>query len=227
MTLNLQVGTGTILNRVPFDAARVVVDMGTASILSRVPQDAVQPVPWWGDDPDSWEAVWLDGERLPGLSFITGEVGIRVSRKKVAGKHGESRVQFGYEAAKLQIHLVIWKKEHLDAWNKQLQTLRPRAGRGQPGVVSISHPATTQMGINFVEVIHVGLLQLEEPSMDIFSTKLDVLEHIPRPTANKAKVQNTDVTTIPKSFATGSTGKTLPSPTSQTAVKPSQTNRGP
>lgn len=227
MTVNLQVGTGTILNRVPFEAARVVVDMGTASILSRTPMDAVQSVPWWGDDPDSWEAVWFDGERLPGLSFITGQVGIRVSRRKVAGKHGESRVQFGYEAAKLQVNLVIWTQEHLDAWNKQLQTLRPRAGRGQPGVVSISHPATTQMGINFVEVIHVGLLKLEEPGMDIFSTQIDVLEHIPRPTANKAKVRTTDITTIPTALPTGSTAKTPPTPTSSSAVKPSQTNGGP
>lgn len=225
MSANLQVGTGTIINRLPSTASKVVVDIGTATILSRVPMGAVQPTPFWGDDPDSWEAVWLAGTRLPGFSFITGTVGIRVSRRSVPGKHGESRVQFGYEAAKLSIHLVLWTKEHLDAWNKQLRTLRPRAGRGQPGVVAISHPATTMMGISFVEVIHVSLLQMEDPG-DVFTCQLDVLEHFPKPTANKAKVQAPELnaeTAIPL----GVTGKTPPAPSSRAPVRPSQTNGGP
>lgn len=227
MTVNLQVGTGTVLNRVPFEVARVVVDMGTASILSRTPMDAVQSVPWWVEDPDSWEAVWLDGARLPGVSFITGQVGLRHKRRRAAGVHGDNPVQFGYEAAKLSIELVLWTKEHLAAWSKQLQRLRPRAARGQPPGVSISHPATTMLGINFVEVIHVSLLKCESPGMDIFSTQLELLEHIPQPTANKAKVRNTDLTTVPHQYATGAARKTPPTPTSQTAVRPSQTNGGP
>lgn len=227
MTINLQVGTATIVNRIPIQASKLVVDIGTASILQRIPADAVQPIPWWGDEPEPWEAVWLDGTRLPGYSWIAGQVGLRTGRRRSPGVHGDNRVQYGYEAAKLQVHLVIWTKKHLDALTEQLPKLRPRAARGQPAPVTISHPATAVLGINFVEVIHVSLLRQDEPGMDVYSCELDLLEHIPQPTANKGKVQVPSLANVKTAFPTGTTKKTQPGPASQTAVKPSTTNAGP
>lgn len=228
MSVALRIGTGTILSRTPApDVSKVVVDIGQATILSRTPQDADQAVPWWNEDPASWEGVVLNGTRLPGLSWITGSMGIRVSRKKVGGVHGHTVIQFGYEPGKLSVKLVLWTKQHLIDWVKQLETLRPKPGRGQPSVVSISHPSTQMMGVSWVEVINIGLLEQDEPSMDSFNCKLELRESISPPTAGKAKVKVFDVGTVPTALPIGTTTqKTQNTPTSKTAVPPSQTNGG-
>lgn len=227
MSVSLTVGNGAILSRTPADPSTVSVKVGQGVILERVPQDASSEVTWWGDNPDGWDAIWLDGERMPGLSRITGDVGIRITRKAVPGKHGKTTIQKGYDAAKLRIEVALWTKEDLEDWAKMLQTLRPKAGRGQPSIVSIDHPNTQLYGIYFVEIIRIGLLQQQEPSMDIYTFSMEVLEHFQQPTANKGKVQQAGFANRPTAIPLNSPAPTPPSPQALTASTPSATNARP
>jgi len=226
MTVAVKLGTASIISRVPTDLSRVVVDMGALQVLSRTPMDAVDVVPWWNEDPASWEAVYLAGRRLPGLSWIDGTMGIRVSRKKVTGVHGHVPVQFGYEAGKFQVKMVLWTKEHLQDWAEQLQTLRPRPGRGQPDSVTISHPATTLMGVDYVDVIHVSLLSQDEPGMDVYNCTLDLLEHIPQPVAGKGVTQVPSLSNVKRALNPGKPAQLPTTPQAKAALPPSQTNAG-
>lgn len=211
--------------------AKVSVDIGTIAIVNRVPPAADQPVPFWNDDPASWETVYLDATPLPGLCWLNGKVGIRRSKKTIPGKHGSKVVTYGYEPAQLQVRMVIWTGDHLQRWNDLLQVLRPKISRGMPGVVSIGHPSAAMYGITQVKVMDITLPEQDEPGMDIYNITIDLLEHIPTPLANKGKVtDDTDITKIPQALLKqpGTTAQQQPaSARAASATPPSATNGGP
>lgn len=85
-------------------------------------------VPFWGDDPTSWDTVILAGVKLPGISKVRGRCRRGHERKRIAGKHGATFTFTGDEPMEFDISLKLWTAEHLQTFAtvaRQLKSLKP------------------------------------------------------------------------------------------------------
>lgn len=85
-------------------------------------------VPFWGDDPTSWDTVILAGMKLPGIAKVKGRCRRGHERKRIAGKHGATFTFTGDEPMEFDISLKLWTAEHLRTFTtfaRQLKSLKP------------------------------------------------------------------------------------------------------
>ncbi len=88
---------------------------------------------FWEDSPDLWDTCRLGDNDLPGLARVTATHGRKLDAKSAPGSNGARIVDKGYQAAKVEIVLRMWKREQLDSWLAIAPTLTyrreaPRAG---------------------------------------------------------------------------------------------------
>lgn len=81
-------------------------------------------IPFWEDDPVSWDTVWIEGLRLPGLAKVGGNGKRRHVKKNTPGKHGSTLTFTGDEPTEFTIHLRIWTPEHLADYVSIVQFLK-------------------------------------------------------------------------------------------------------
>lgn len=81
---------------------------------------------FWDDSPDLWDTVVLGDEELPGVARVRATHGRKIDSKSSPGSNGARIVDKGYEAAKVEITLRIWKKEQLETWFRIAPTLTYR-----------------------------------------------------------------------------------------------------
>lgn len=82
--------------------------------------------PFWEDDPDLWDTVYLANVALPGLARVTATHGRKLDSKSPAGSDGATITDKGFKPATVEITLRIWTKEQLDAWRVMAPTLTYR-----------------------------------------------------------------------------------------------------
>lgn len=90
---------------------------------------------FWEDSPDLWDAVYLGDAPLPGVARITANHGRKLDSKSAPGSNGARIIDKGYQPAKVEITLRMWKREQLEAWQRIAPTLTyrrepPRAAAG-------------------------------------------------------------------------------------------------
>lgn len=127
-------------------------------------------VPFWGDAPASWDFVWFDKVRLPGICRITGNVKRRVDPKAISGKKGKKVTVLGDDAAEVSIKLLLWTQKHLSTFTQlvnalkfKLQHAKGTAGTaiGDYPVVNVFHPSLNMYRINMLHVLEYTILQPE------------------------------------------------------------------
>lgn len=102
-------------------------DFTTQTAQSALQGASASSAPFWGDQPDSWDAVYLAGVRIPGLCTVGGKgFEQRVDKKKTAGKHGAKITRTGNECADIDITVRMWTQEHLTAFEQLLKAVKPR-----------------------------------------------------------------------------------------------------
>lgn len=81
---------------------------------------------FWEDSPDLWDAVYLGDAPLPGVARITANHGRKLDSKSAPGSNGARIIDKGYQPAKVEITLRMWKREQLEAWQRIAPTLTYR-----------------------------------------------------------------------------------------------------
>ncbi len=85
-------------------------------------------VPFWGNQPDSWDTLILGGKKLPGRIQISGTgFEMRVDKKKVAGQDGVVVSKLGREPAKFDIIIELWDATHLRDYQAVVAQFSPKA----------------------------------------------------------------------------------------------------
>lgn len=137
-------------------------DLTLAARASRVPGDqSPNAVPFWGEDPESWDTVIILGVRLPGICEVKGKgFHQRIDRKKSPGKNGCTYTHLGIEAAKFDLIIQLWTEQHLLDFAKLIPLLKPRkkttktvdryklSGPNTPGLSGLSSSGINKSGIN-------------------------------------------------------------------------------
>lgn len=91
---------------------------------TKVIQTPSSGVPFWGEDPISWDTVFIAGVRLPGLAKVTGNTKRRHVKKNVPGKHGSTVTFTGDEPTEFTVTVRLWTPEHLADFAKVVQFLK-------------------------------------------------------------------------------------------------------
>jgi hypothetical protein len=112
--------------------------------------------PFWGDNPDAWDAVFIANVRLPGLAKVGGKgFEQRVDAKKTAGKHGASITRTGNEPARVEIQVQLWTEEHLVAYEKLIRQVKPRKAEYKT-VTKATYDTTPKVHRRTVSVGYAG-----------------------------------------------------------------------
>lgn len=174
-------------------------------------------VPFWADSPFPWQQVRINGETLPGIATVTGDVGRKVDTAQAPGNDGGTFTHLGYEPAEVEVKLVLATPEHLEAFTRLAPTIRPRKGEKSPKPVNVYHPALELLGIRSLFLMKIGI---PEPGSvkGTYEVKLGFAEFIPEYHRNTR-------TTTPTTTGGAKTPKPkqAPSkPTAQDVRRPSQ-----
>jgi hypothetical protein len=71
-------------------------------------------VAFWGDAPEAWDTVIIEGLALPGTCDIRGEgFEQRVHRIKARGKHGSTHRYVGTANVDFEVIVKLWTAQHL------------------------------------------------------------------------------------------------------------------
>jgi len=179
-------------------------DLGTVLKPSRNLKFATG-VPFWGDQPESWDTVRIDGITIPGVVRLEGSVGQRWETREVPGQNGAKITRLGYEAAKVSIRILMATEEHLRAFEKLVPLIRPKASDKKETIVTgslktgktsrerrpedafnVEHPALALYGMKTFICERAGLPEQKGDSSGMYEVKLELLEYV-----NQEKVGTT------------------------------------
>ncbi len=114
--------------------------------------------PWDYVEIDYLTTLGADSDKTPGLATVSVRRGRKIDRKKSSGSDGETLTFTGINNADIEISLLIWTPEQLDALIKMWSFLQPAAGKGAPGAFDVHHPQFTINGVkSCVFVDSVGM----------------------------------------------------------------------
>jgi hypothetical protein len=81
---------------------------------------------FWEDSPDLWDSLYLGESPLPGIARVNATHGRKLDSKSAPGSNGARIVDKGYQPAKVEIVLRMWRREQLEAWQRLAPTLTYR-----------------------------------------------------------------------------------------------------
>lgn len=135
-------------------------------------------IPFWHDDPVSWDSCLLAGILCPGLSRIEGLVFAqrKLDVKTAPGTDGSSIVDKGYQPSKWTLVLKIAHSQELVEWENLLKAILPKKNQA-PQALTIVHP---QLALSTVSSCYIeSITQLTPVSFDVYETKISCLEFFP------------------------------------------------
>jgi hypothetical protein len=112
----------------------------------------VASIPFWTDDPESWDTVVLGGATLPGIAEVHFDKSRDVDKKKSKGNDGITLTDNGADAAEGEITLTIWTAEQWRDWQRIKPKLDPQKAGGIKSPLTIIHPMAASAGVDTVYV---------------------------------------------------------------------------
>jgi len=187
-----------------------------------LPYGAGLPVAWWGDDPDAWDTVLLDGVSLPGVCRVDAALERKVDSTSPPGSDGGTVRDKGYGLAKFKVTVTLWTREHLAFWVRLGPLLDPRRRGRERRPTRIEHPALAGINITQAYLTGVTALRPAHPKGSMEAT-LSFIEFAPA-TAPARSVTKTATATPPAdAFALPSAKSAAGAP----ATTPADDNAGP
>lgn len=142
--------------------------------------------PYWGDAPLLWDAIKLGGITLYGVARPSGGISRRINTQPIAGEDsGGTTTDLGYDGAKVNVTVKMWRQEDLDAFQQFADQFRPRKDEAKPNPIDVIHPAINMLGIVSLTVEKIGI---PEPSSEagFYEVTIDFIEFIPETKKGKA-----------------------------------------
>jgi len=175
----------------------------------------VGSVPWWYDDPDSWDTVVLGQYTLPGLAQVKVAKAQKVDVKNAEGQSGATITFKGYEPAKVDIVLRMWTRDQWNAFQTMLPYFEPRPSKKAPQPFDVAHPKTALRGIRSVYIPEIE--GPDESTTGIFDITFKCIEFLkPLPHATNTPKTSQDL----GAFENQLVPQAPPAPPSATPTKP-------
>ncbi len=108
--------------------------------------------PFWIDadgelNEEEWDQCALGDLWLPGIATIKlGKSERDIEKKKAKGKSGGTMTDNGYKPVTLSIELLMWTKEHHEAWLRILPRINPRREGATKDPFEVRHPLVLEHG---------------------------------------------------------------------------------
>jgi hypothetical protein len=145
----------------------------------------VGSIPFWADDPASWDTCILGGEILPGIAVVEFEKSRDVDKKKSKGSDGITLTDNGAEAAPGEISITIWTAEHWDEWQRMRPKFDPAKAGGIKSPLTIVHPMAADAGI---DVVYIESLKAKQPrKAGSMTITMSVVQWFPQPKPTVSK----------------------------------------
>lgn len=129
--------------------------------------------PHWEDDallgPESWDTVFLGGERLPGRAKVKCPLKRSVEAKKAKGKCGGTITDNGEDITQVTISLEIATPAEWELWQKVQPKLWTRKKGGKRSPVSIEHPKTAVCGVTEV---YLNSIDIGDPQNGVLTVEI-------------------------------------------------------
>lgn len=142
-------------------------------------------IPLWagpGTD-DSWDALILGGQFIPGVPTVECEMSWKLDIQKPKGADGYKMKDEGLEPANVEISLVLVRQEELTELAKVLPLLRPPKKGGTRDPLEIQHPSAAVAGITAIAIEKIRISQ--PTAKDGWTITISAKEWMPGPKANK------------------------------------------
>lgn len=114
--------------------------------------------PFWGSNPDAWDAPTLAGRPIPGIVKLVTPVGrrLRIDDKPPAGSDGGSVTIKGIENPKFAFAVELRTNEEQQEWDELVALLEPRRDPKDRKPVTVYHPSLARYGIGVCVIEFIG-----------------------------------------------------------------------
>lgn len=133
-------------------------------------------LPHWHDEPDVYDALFLAGQRIPGVVTVDISRKVKIDKKSPKGKHKGTITKQGLEPAELSIEIQVLDPADVETLRGQMNLLEPVPDTDKAtadDALDITHWTTAWRGI---EAIVVEDLKGPELVNGILVLKLKALE---------------------------------------------------
>lgn len=85
----------------------------------------IDALPHWHDEPDVYDALFLGGQRIPGVVKVEIARKVKIDKKSPKGKHKAVVTKQGVEAAEITIEIRVLEPEDVETLRGQMDLLEP------------------------------------------------------------------------------------------------------
>lgn len=100
------------------------IDLTRIASNAREQNITASTAPFWGDSPQTWDTIYFDNQRMPGIVKVKGHVGRRCDKKKSPGLNGTTVTFLGEDPAEFSVSFILWTDEHLRGYRAIVEYLR-------------------------------------------------------------------------------------------------------
>jgi len=103
-------------------------------------------LPHWHDEPDVYDALFLAGQRIPGVVKVEVARKVKIDKKSAKGKHKAVVTKQGLEAAEITIEIRVLDAEDVRLLQEQMDLLEPvpdKERASSSDALDIAHWVTT------------------------------------------------------------------------------------
>lgn len=133
-------------------------------------------LPHWHDDPDVYDALFLGGQRIPGVAKVKVSRKVKIDKKSPKGKNKAVITKQGVEAAEISITIRLLSPEDFEALKPLMGLLEPvpdAKTAGADDALDIAHWATW---LRSVESIVIEETDGPELNDGIFEIQIKAVE---------------------------------------------------
>jgi hypothetical protein len=145
-------------------------------------------VPFWDDNPDAWNTLYLGGRAVPGLCTVTGRAGRKIEPRSAPGADGASIRDQGYEPAPIEVEIRVWTSAQLEELEELLERVHPRQRGRERTPFDVVHPVLSMLGIRSAYVTAVTLPELRG---GVTSVRVSLLEWTQAPRRSRQAQRST------------------------------------
>jgi len=146
-------------------------------------------IPFWRDEPRSWDRVVIAGVELPGVCDVDAELRRKLDKKNPKGIDGATITDDGEDQTPIEIQVKITTREDWTKFQSIVPYINPK-GSGKKVAVSVDYPTLALFGVNrvYIEAVRVPKFG---PRRQYVTVSIRASEWRPPPKAAKSSKSST------------------------------------
>ena len=136
-------------------------------------------VPFWLDDPDSWDKPIVAGITMPGICDVDGTGLAKLDKKTAPGSSGATLTYLGADPIDAHIICTIWTADQLATLQQVVDKITPLPGKGRRKPIPVSHPLFQMHRVSQLFVSKIGMLKKSGKVRGAMEMRIDFVQHFP------------------------------------------------